>query len=75
MGHQTELNLLFNNVSPELCEKLSTGSLANFSIEEIIKLPVNLLYFLPVSNLSYTCVHQFFNKNMISDKQIRNIVR
>ncbi|VVC44291.1 Hypothetical protein CINCED_3A001515 [Cinara cedri] len=50
-GYPADLNLIFNDCSPELCDKLLIGSLANFSIEDIIKLPTNLIYFLPKNKL------------------------
>lgn len=46
--HQIELGAIFKDVPCELVKKLSVGSLANFTIDEIIELPTNLLYFLSV---------------------------
>jgi len=51
-GYQTELDLLFNDVPHDLRQKLLLRSLADFTSEEIIKLPTSLIYFLPVSKLN-----------------------
>ncbi|XP_022161558.1 uncharacterized protein LOC111027479 [Myzus persicae] len=51
-GYQTELDLLFNDVPHDLHEKLLLRSLANFTSEEIIKLPTTLIYFLPINKLA-----------------------
>lgn len=52
IGYQTELDLLFNDVPHDLRQKLLLRSLADFTSEEIIKLPTSLIYFLPVSKLN-----------------------
>ncbi|XP_025197043.1 uncharacterized protein LOC112595869 [Melanaphis sacchari] len=50
--YQTEIDLLFNDVPHNLHEKLLTGSLADFTVEEITNLPTSLLYFLPINKLA-----------------------
>jgi len=61
IGYQTELDLLFNDVPHDLRKKLFLRSLADFTSEEIIKLPTTLLYFLPVSK--YTIYIRTFSNN------------
>lgn len=51
IGYQSELHLLFDDVPHELHNKLYFGSIANLTASEIVKLPTNLLYFIPVSYL------------------------
>lgn len=53
IGYQAELDLLLNDVPCDLRQKLLLRSLADFTSEEIIKLPISLIYFLPVSKLNY----------------------
>ncbi|KAF0770310.1 Uncharacterized protein FWK35_00000802 [Aphis craccivora] len=51
-GYQTELDFLFNDVPHDLHKKLLIGSLADFTVEEIINLPTSLIYFLPINKLA-----------------------
>ncbi|XP_060861457.1 uncharacterized protein LOC132938560 [Metopolophium dirhodum] len=51
-GYQTELDLLFNDVPHDLRQKLLLRSLADFTSEEIIKLPTSFIYFLPINKLA-----------------------
>jgi len=50
--YQSELNILFDNIPHEIHKKLLIGSLTNLTIDEISKLPKNLLYILPVSKFN-----------------------
>lgn len=62
IGYQTELDFLFNDVPHDLHKKLLIGSLADFTVEEIINLPTSLIYFLPVSKLKLNVLIKKYSK-------------
>ncbi|XP_050528946.1 uncharacterized protein LOC126898698 [Daktulosphaira vitifoliae] len=50
--YQSELSYLFDNIPRELKKKLVFGSLIDLNIEEIVTLPENLLFFIPINKLT-----------------------